>query len=221
MSILNQIQPPDNNTYSNYDDLDTLISNMKVDREDVNEGKPKPLDDGYTKPLHPEDEASLSLPLGDAPNIPKISVITEKKAQFEAHFLAKNNDRLQSMLCSMIADDDPENYEAEDDEVDEIASYIYEWRKDSQEPLPLWLEIAAAIALIYGPKYNQAFKFRKAKKQLVIMETKNDELLIELMKLRDNIVKAKEENDILIKENKENEKLLKSKLTIVEDAVNA
>ena len=153
--------------YSNYDNIETMLSEMKTDREDVNEGKPRAIED-EPPPLPPEETTTVNQPEVIVINGPKR--IPAQKAKFESRFLARQNDRVNAFLCSLIANEDPDYFKADQEDIDEIAEYLYEWRKDSQEPLPVWLEVAIGIALVYGPKYKEAFALKKEKKRSAGLE---------------------------------------------------
>ena len=153
--------------FSNYDNIETMLSEMKTDREDVNEGKPRAIED-ESPPLPPEETTTINQPEVIVINGPKR--IPAQKAKFESRFLARQNDRVNAFLCSLIANEDPDNFKADQEDIDEIAEYLYEWRKDSQEPLPVWLEVAIGIALVYGPKYKEAFALKKEKKRSAGLE---------------------------------------------------
>ena len=131
--------------FSNYDNIETMLSEMKTDREDVNEGKPRAVEDEppALPPLPPEETTTINQPEVIVINGPKR--IPAQKAKFESRFLARQNDRVNAFLCSLIANEDPDNFKADQEDIDEIAEYLYEWRKDSQEPLPVWLEVAIGI----------------------------------------------------------------------------
>ncbi len=174
--------------FSNYDNIETMLSEMKTDREDVNEGKPpavfEPVDESSELETTRSPEAQVTDVIDVHPH--KIPALIAKG---ESIFIARMHDRVQAFICSVIAmEDNPDQFKADSEELQEIADYIYAWRKDSIKPLPDWIMILIAIVLIYGPKYKFAMSIRKEKKLLIVQQNEiqslqqQNESLLELIR---------------------------------------
>lgn len=173
----------DNKTdsFSKYDSIENMILEMKTPREDVNaDKKPAAKTEEETEVI--EDAPELKEPenISTTPGPPVIELgknkISDKKARLEAKFLARTNDNVNSLACSFIADEDPDDFGADEDEIEDITEYFYNWRSESTEPLPIWMELVIGIGFIYAPKYKQAFKLRKVKKLNLILENEKTEM---------------------------------------------
>ena len=172
----------DNKTdsFSKYDSIENMIFEMKTPREDVNaDKKPVAKTEEETEVIEdaPELKEPENIPIPQKPFVeiekPKIS---DKKARLEAKFLARTNDNVNSLACSFIADEDPDDFGADEDEIEDITEYFYNWRSESTEPIPIWMELVIGIGFIYAPKYKQAFKIKKVKKMNAILENEKIEL---------------------------------------------
>ena len=139
--------------------LDDLLSEMEQPRENVNEGK----DVIEQKPSFVPDAPS---------SIKKETLeekgLREKRARWEARFLANNNDKLHAFICSIIAmDEDMEDYKCTAEEIKDLENEIFEMRKDSTSHLPPWIGVLIGMLLMYGPKYKDALQDRRANKALI------------------------------------------------------
>jgi len=177
--------------------VDTLIDEMLQEREDVNDGKPvniadTPIDAPELIPDDPPDKKIVS---GDIitgiSDKPKLS---EKKARFEARFIARNANRLNAFGCGILADDDDDKFKADNEDLKELEEVFFEWRKDSDEPLPLWMNIVVSCGLVFGPKWKQAFSMRKYKKQIELQNTEIENLKKKLKKQESEETKEPKEH---------------------------
>lgn len=183
---INQTTPITGDSYTKYQPIEELIEEMDIPKQDVNKDKPpdiitpveldlpqkKPVTEPVEVPVNPVNPVK-DYNDGDEPVKPTKTLGLMAKG--ESEFLAKQNDRVQAFICAVIAkEDEPERFKADSEELQEIADYIYAWRKDSIKPLPPWIMILLAIALIYMPKYTDAIKLRKEKKQIIDQQTEID-----------------------------------------------
>lgn len=174
-------ETPDDKIYTEYETLENLIDNMGVEREDVNENivdhfpENTETDDFEDKEIEDFEETEDFEEVQQLDDyIPVVKKIDEKKARLEAKFLTETNDKLHAFICGLIAGEDTEDFEAEDDEKEDIQEAIYQWRKDAETHMPEWLQAVAFITVVYTPIYTRAFKTRKLKKENEALENELD-----------------------------------------------
>jgi len=165
------IQPPpitnDSDSATTYQSVDELLDEMGIERENVNDGKP--VDIAEPPPdapeLIPDDTSPFET---DTVNqiLKEPSRLQDRKARFESDWIARNTNRVNKFICSLIADDDATDFGIDKEDLKEISDILYEWRRISQEPLPLWLELVVTFLLVFAPKWKLAFGVRKLKKQI-------------------------------------------------------
>ena len=191
--------------FSKYLPIEQLLAEMDDTREDVNIDKLaeiiKPVELNPEPPKTDSTEPGQTTQPANDPNKPPVTEPVEpdgqKKvpaliAKTESEWLAKQHDRVEAFICSLIAkEDDPSQFKADTEELQEIAGYIYAWRKESTKPLPNWIMILLAIALIYGPKYKMAFDMRKEKKIIAAQESEIEELRRQIS-IRDEMLNKNE-----------------------------
>ncbi len=168
--------PKTDDKYNSYESLDTLIKEMKTDREDVNINAPPPIIDDTEQP--PEIIPDV-IPIAEIkPNIdiPRPPPVPERLRRFESMFVAKNMSKFGAISCSFISDEDLERFLLDDFDLKELADYVYEWRKLSNEVLPPWLQFLIGACLIFFPKFKEAFGIRKEKKKIMQLEAKQAEM---------------------------------------------
>jgi len=185
------IADTDADSFSKYNSIENMISEMKTPREDVNADKKPVIEEAII-----EDAPELQEPENIAKTDNQFveiekTKISDKVARLEAKFLARTNDSINSLACSFIADEDPDDFCADEDDIKDITEYFYHWRCESTQPLPLWLELVAGIGFIYAPKYKQAFKLRKEKKRNAILENEKTEMQQTIQHLLEEIQSLK------------------------------
>lgn len=149
--------------------VEELFDELKDTREIVDETKSEIPDDQFETEKNDdsifdeESEKRKSISIG----------LKNKLAKGEAKILTRVNDSLNSFICSLIADDDPDKFKANKTDLKDIEDVIYDFRKESDKHLPAWLQIALFIGATYGPLYKSAFDMRKLNKRNAILEAEN------------------------------------------------
>lgn len=188
-----------NENYTEYKSIEDLFSELSKDRENVSENVEINNNDDVFEDEIEEIQTETEQPeniLQTEIEKPKLSIkVQQAKARAESRFLATSNDKLHSFICSLIADEDVEDYKADADELKEIEDAFFNWRKDSETHLPEWLQALSFITVVYSPLYMRAFKNRKLKKQNEKLKTENEKQLQELSKLREILQDKIKESD--------------------------
>jgi len=203
MYLLDNDTPPEVNKspFSDYKSLDSLIIEMKTDREDVNIGtQPAQIDNiEQPPPLIPDVEPIAGI--DNIPLMPKPPLISDKLRRFEAMFLAKNFDKVASIGCSFIADEDVEMFRCDLTDLTELCEYIYEWRKLSDEVIPPWLQLVIGATMIFFPKFKEALSIRKEKKKIIQLEARQEQMKKELKEMQAQARESEIERQELILRN--------------------
>lgn len=183
-----EIVEPKNENYTEYKSIEDLFSELEKDREDVSENIEVSTNDDVFEDEIENIETETEQPeniLQTEIEKSKLSLkVQQAKARAESRFLATSNDKLHSFICSIIADDEIENYKADADELKEIEDALFNWRKDSETHLPEWLQALSFITVVYTPLYIRAIKTRKLQKQNEKLQSENEKQLQELSELR-------------------------------------
>lgn len=174
--------------YTEYKSIEDLFTELEKEREDVSENIEVNNNDDFFEDEIENIETETEQPeniLQTEIEKPKLSIkVQQAKARAESRFLATSNDKLHSFICSIIADDEIDNYKADDDELKEIEEAFFNWRKDSETHLPEWMQALSFITVVYTPLYIRAIKTRKLQKQNEKLKSENEKQLLELSELR-------------------------------------
>lgn len=179
---------PKNENYTEYKSIEDLFTELEKEREDVSENIEVNNNDDFFEDEIENIETETEQPeniLQTEIEKPKLSIkVQQAKARAESRFLATSNDKLHSFICSIIADDEIDNYKADADELKEIEEAFFNWRKDSETHLPEWMQALSFITVVYTPLYIRAIKTRKLQKQNEKLKSENEKQLRELSELR-------------------------------------
>lgn len=179
---------PKNENYTEYKSIEDLFTELEKEREDVSENIEVNNNDDFFEDEIENIETETEQPeniLQTEIEKSKLSLkVQQAKARAESRFLATSNDKLHSFICSIIADDEIDNYKAEEDELKEIEEAFFNWRKDSETHLPEWMQALSFITVVYTPLYIRAIKTRKLQKQNEKLLSENEKQLQELSELR-------------------------------------